>query len=246
MNQVMVAIVATRETMFFGHHDGALRQWIMMSVESRLSTSWQGVVTIEAGGEQVRASLQVEPGVHEYCCFAPVLWPSHSPEPKASVCLTLGSHTATATASVGYHRPWTIYLLSDVCTDYSWVYDSEAEFRADDAALTAAELDVAEKMAGEPEPNRNHYNFVHARETEFFLEHYPDRADQRGVDRRPDCRAGRQRSARMRGRAREPAHSSGIRERLAPPAGSSAPSLRLLRWSRRPARSWRAGCPRSS
>src|SRR5690606_25291271 len=73
-------------------------------------------------------------------------------------------------------RPWKIYLLSDICTDYTWVYDGEELPRAHDAAVTQAELELADATQDGPLSNQNHYNLVHAREAEFFLESYPEQA----------------------------------------------------------------------
>ncbi len=56
----------------------------------------------------------------------------------------------------------TCYLLSDVCTDYTWAYDSVSAMKADDAALLRAELEAG-----------THYNLVHSRQVDYFLEAYP-------------------------------------------------------------------------
>ncbi len=59
-------------------------------------------------------------------------------------------------------HPWTVYLLSDVCTDYTWAYDSACAMKADDAALLLAELEAGTR-----------YNLVHSRQVEYFIEAYP-------------------------------------------------------------------------
>ena len=107
--------------------------------------------------EQVRTPLTLTPGVREYRCFAPVLWPDGPLLEAAPVTLEVGGRTvAEAVTSVGNHRPWTFYVLSDVCTDYAWVYSDEREFRSHDAAVTEAELTVAEAQtdvaAGRSQP----------------------------------------------------------------------------------------------
>lgn len=166
----MSTIINTQETIFFSYVEGRLRQWVTATIWNSRPEAVQAVVTIEAGGERVATPLELLPGVREYTCYAPVLWPLHPPETAAPLRLTVGDEIATAAVSIGTHRPWTIYLLSDVCTDYTWAYAREEDVRADDAALTEAELTLAE--AG---PNR--YNLVHAREVEFYLERYPDQAE---------------------------------------------------------------------
>ena len=172
-----MTILQTRETFFFSHEGGKLRQWIMATVENRSEQSVQGAVVIEAGGEEVNTRLLIEPGIREYLCYAPVLWPKHSPISDAPLHLTVGENVATSTTSVGTHRPWKVYLLSDVCSDYTWGYNDEESLRRDDAELTEAEIALAEATQQSPDSNRNHYNFVHAREVEFYLERYPDEAE---------------------------------------------------------------------
>jgi hypothetical protein len=92
----------------------------------------------------------------------------------AAVTLTAGSLQAHATVSVGVHRPWVVYLLTDVCTDATWVYSNYKDARKDDADLTYAELLLAEaSRSGKPE-NHNHYNLVHSLELDYFEEFYPE------------------------------------------------------------------------
>jgi alpha-mannosidase len=170
-----IAILETRETIFYGHHDGRLCQWIAATIGNRSGRWLRGTVTVEAGGQEVATQLEIAPGVHEYRCHAAALWPA-GPLPRAPLRLVAEEQVAAATTPVGHHRPWAIYLLSDVCTDYTWVYESEPALREDDAALMDAEIDLAEATSGGPEADRNHYNLVHARQVEFYLEHYPDKA----------------------------------------------------------------------
>ena len=172
-----LSLVTATETIFFSVIAEKLRQWVMVTVDNRLAAPLSARVTITAGGEEVVTPLELAPGVREYCCYAPALWPDRPPDRQAQVRLTAGEESVTTTTSVGRHRPWTIYLLSDVCTDYTWVYDDEEMPRAHDAAITEAELTLAEAMVAEPPANHNHYNFVHAREVEFFLEHYPEQTE---------------------------------------------------------------------
>jgi alpha-mannosidase len=176
LSGIEITIVETKETIFFKRKGDALRQWIIVTVESRSARPVKGTVAIDAGGEEVVTQLDILPGVREYRCYAATLWPHHPPAIEAPVHLIVEGHTITATVSVGTYRPWTVYLLSDVCTDYTWVYESVEEVHADDAAITKAEIALAEETAGSPEPNCNHYNFVHAREVEFFLDCYPHQA----------------------------------------------------------------------
>src|SRR5437763_15975454 len=120
MREDGIGIVHAAETLFFSHHAGRLCQWITVTIENLTGRSAQGTVTIV---EDVVTRVDIVPGVREYRCFAPTLWPDHPPIPAAPVQLNVEGRTMTATVSVGTHRPWAVYLLSDVCTDCVWVYD---------------------------------------------------------------------------------------------------------------------------
>ncbi|MFC1716504.1 glycosyl hydrolase-related protein [Candidatus Poribacteria bacterium] len=177
MSENYIAIHTAVETIFFSHAGGELRQWITITIENCSDRFAQGEVSIEAGGERVMTQLSIAPGVQEYRCHAPVLWPKYPPVSDAPVCLTAGENVSISTTAVGNHRPWKVYLLSDVCTDYTWAYSDADSLRSDDAELTAAEMALAEATQHAPESDRNHYNFVHAREVEFYVEHHPDHAE---------------------------------------------------------------------
>ncbi len=171
-----IAIVAATETIFFGRHEDRLCQWVQVTIDNASDRSVHGEVTIDAGGDSVITPLEIVHGVRDYRCYAPTLWPDRPPVLEAPVRLVAVGPHATSTVSVGTHRPWTVYLLSDACTDYTWAYAREEDNRADDAALTAAEIAVADAKAHDHPANRNHYNFVHAREAEYYLAQYPGEA----------------------------------------------------------------------
>ena len=177
MSENRVSIIETRETIYFSYVDGQLRQWIVVTGESRLNGPVSTLATIEAGDSVAETRLELTPGVREYRCYAPALWPDHPPVRDAALQLELTDGVVTHTTSVGHHRPWTIYLLSDGCTDYTWVYDNVEAEHSDDAEVTEAELALAEATRGGLLADQNHYNLVHAREVEFYLEHYPEHAD---------------------------------------------------------------------
>lgn len=172
-----LSILESKETIFFGEHEGALCQWIILTVESWLPVTTQVTAMITAGDEEASTTLDIAPGVREYRAHAPTLWPAHGPIDQAPVRLVAAGQTWTATVGVGHHRPWSLYLLSDVCTDYCWAYSDEDACRADDARLVEAEMQLAESIARKPEALRNHYNMVVSREVEFYLERYPDQAE---------------------------------------------------------------------
>lgn len=174
LNQI--SIISAQETIFFSQQDGKLRQWITMTVDNKQDQSVYGEVKIVAGDEDILTVLEIQPGCRAYRCYASALWPDRPPVPQAPLHLKFGDETIHTTVSVGSHRPWTIYLLSDVCTDYTWVYADEASMREDDAELMEAELVQIEATRNSPVADRNHYNLVHARQIEFYLERFPERA----------------------------------------------------------------------
>lgn len=171
-----VNILHAEETIFFSTYKKNLCQWIKVTIESSQAGTEQGKIELTAGGKKTVTELNIKPGINEYRCYAPLLWPKHAPANNASVILKTKTQTVRSTVSVGMHRPWKAYLLSDVCTDYTWVYGSEKEMRYDDAALTDTEIELAEKTKNRPAAERNKYNFVHSRVIEFYLEHFPKKA----------------------------------------------------------------------
>lgn len=176
MSDSAFTIVSAEETMFFSTVDHQLRQWIAVTIASGMPAPVTAVATIGAAGASATTSFEVRPGVWEYYCYAPCLWPEHPPEPNAMLRIIGGQARAETQLAVGGHRPWTVYLLADVCTDYTWVYDDELPMKQDDAAVTMAEIIAAEQTAEAPEYVRNRYNLVHHREIEYFLELYPGEA----------------------------------------------------------------------
>jgi hypothetical protein len=160
----VISLLNANETVFFSHVEGCLRQWVDLRLSNDSVNEISAVLTITAGGEAVETRLLIRSGEMIYRAYAPVQWPRPSEESWLS--LRTGEQQLETRICLGHQRPWTVYLLSDVCNDYVWAYDAEESMRADDAALTKAELDAG-----------THYNFVHSREIEFFLEHYPDQAE---------------------------------------------------------------------
>lgn len=173
MTDVTVRLVDVSETVFFGRHRQELCQWITVSLRNDSSATLPAVISISCHGKQVDTPLEIQPGQASYRAFAPLVWPAH-PQGSAAT-LTLDVHTVRQSREIhiGSHRPWVIYLLSDVCSDYLWAYDSVVASCADDAALTLAEIEEAEKAGS----SDNHYNLVHARQVEYFCEHYPDQTE---------------------------------------------------------------------
>jgi len=166
-------IVKANETIFFSQVRGVLRQWIEVTIESEAGQNLAATLKITAGCEEVFTPLEITPGRHDYRGYAAVLWPQKPADENAVVQVETAAHQAEVVTTIGAHRPWTVYLLADVCTDATWVYGSYPDERKDDADLTYAELLLSEATRGGPEDNHNHYNLVHSLNLAYFEEIYP-------------------------------------------------------------------------
>ena len=172
-----IEILDTQETTFFSHDDSVLRQWLHVTVYHPGEAPMPVRASVRAGSDEAHTDLELLPGARQYRVFAPLRWPKYSPIANASLKLAAENQTVFATVPIGHYRPWVIYLLSDCCTDYLWAYHEETALRQDDAALLLKEIELAEATAHLQDFNRNRYNLVHARQVEFFLEHYPDQSE---------------------------------------------------------------------
>lgn len=173
-----LTIHQAEETIFFTTHQERLRQCIQLTVDHTGNRALTARVVIEADTEPVVTFLEIQPGIHEYCCYAPVLWRKSPPLANARLqCITDHQQLETTT-SVGNFRPWTLYVLADVCSDTTWVYADEETMRRDDADLTRTVLRTARQAEDQPTENQEHYNLVHCRQVEYFLERYPEQAEE--------------------------------------------------------------------
>ena len=57
-----LSILETRETIFYGDHDGNLCQWITLTIESRLDVAVQATVLIAAEDDEVTTPVTIMPG----------------------------------------------------------------------------------------------------------------------------------------------------------------------------------------
>lgn len=174
----LLSCTGSQETLFFSTVEGKLRQWIELTLASGFTTPQTAEASLRAGGETVTTQFLLQPGAATYRVYAPLLWPERQPEEAAPLTITAAGQTVETACPVGHHRPWTVYVLADVCTDATWVYADYASARKDDADLTAAELSLAEATRGGLPDNHNRYNLVHALNLEYFEEFYPERLDQ--------------------------------------------------------------------
>jgi hypothetical protein len=141
-----VDITAYRETLFFSTVDGQLCQWV--EVDLRSEEGWRKVLSVEirSRDRSARRTVAIQRGEVTVRCYAPALWPE-PPDGEAELVVTCGGAEAVATVTVGTHRPWTLYLLSDCCADDSWAYSDLEQHDRDDYRTTLAELAAGEDNA---------------------------------------------------------------------------------------------------
>ncbi|GEM_PF-2794020 len=128
------------ETIFFSEHDGQLCQWMDVAIAGNAGRA-TATIEVRAGGKRARTRA-VLPGHRQgevVRCFAPCLWPEPV-DPKARLVVTCGGAVYEGVVIVGTHRPWTMYLLSDLCADDTFAYEDLRAHDRDDYRTTRAEL----------------------------------------------------------------------------------------------------------
>jgi len=155
-----------RETIFFSEVDGRLCQRMELDI---CWTAWRGVLDVEISTNDASASrnLYVKgtgPDTRATVrCWAPAVWPDGPVQARLTV--RWRDRVAEGHVTIGSHRPWTIYLLSDLCADDTWAYDNLEEHDGDDCATTLAELEAG--------PG-NSYNFATTYQVQRFLRRRPE------------------------------------------------------------------------
>lgn len=135
-----LTLVDLRETRFFGPHDGALCQWIILTIKNTGLLD-HFTVEVHSGKQSATTRLFLGPVWKEQPCrvHAPLRWPADKDE-NARLIIRYGGRVTEAVITIGSYRPWTLYLLSDACVDDTWSYDDVKSFDRDDYLTTAAEL----------------------------------------------------------------------------------------------------------
>ncbi|NPV87295.1 MAG: hypothetical protein HPY45_14955 [Anaerolineae bacterium] len=169
-----LSILSAQATRFFDTQQGALCQRVELTADLRALSPLPGEVVIALGKHSVRTALTLQPGTHRYLCWAP-----YDGAGAAQARLTLQARQSAVHTQirVGGYRPWTVYVLADVCSDSTWVYDDEAQMRADDAALLDRTLDLMDQTAAQPAALRERYNLVHTRQVLYYLQRFPEKAE---------------------------------------------------------------------
>ena len=134
-----ISVSGYRETARFSTVDGQLCQWIELDLAC--TEGWRKFLSIEirSGIKSARRLVALNQGEYTLRGYAPALWPD-PPDAEAELVLTCGDEMARGTLTIGSHRPWTLYLLSDCCADDSWAYSDLEQHDRDDYRLTLAEL----------------------------------------------------------------------------------------------------------
>jgi hypothetical protein len=134
-----ISVSGYRETPFFSTVEGQLCQWIELDLSC--AEGWRKFLSIEirSGGKTARRRVALRQGEYTLRGYAPALWPA-PPDAEAKLVLASGSETTHGRLTIGSHRPWTMYLLSDCCADDSWAYGDLNEHDRDDYRTTLAEL----------------------------------------------------------------------------------------------------------
>ena len=165
------AVHDCRETVFFSTEGGRLCQWIEINVSCRL---YPGNLRIEitTAGQIAATRLRAASGsANERVtlrAFAPARWPKTA-DPNARLIIRHKDRAYEARITVGSYRPWTIYLLSDLCADDTWDYADLKAHDRDDYLTTLAEL-----AAGQD----NRYNFATVDQVQrFFRQATPRRRE---------------------------------------------------------------------
>jgi hypothetical protein len=134
-----IRVSGYRGTNRFSTVDGQLCQWIELALSC--TEGWRRFLTIEirSGDRSARRLVALRQGEYTLRCYAPAIWPD-PPDTRAELVLACGGEMARGVLTIGSHRPWTLYLLSDCCADDSWAYSDLEEHDRDDYRTTLAEI----------------------------------------------------------------------------------------------------------
>ena len=169
--------VSAFETVFFYRVDGELLQKIELTVDLDRPGSVEAIVDAGAKGVRKTAFGEMGAGRHVLCCHAPVVYPNivdgrHKPL-AARLTVQAGPDTAECFVTLGRHRPWTVYVLQDVCSDFTWGMPDE-QTKLESYRLTVTHLDEMDRTDGWPEGERHRWNLNQTMEIEWFLERVSD------------------------------------------------------------------------
>jgi len=173
-----VNITAT-ETIFFYFIDKTLRQMIEVEIYSETDYTKQILINISTPkhGKCTTKILGLKKGKNDIKCYAPVVFPNmidgkHVPI-KAELEVCDDQVILKDEFVLGKHRPWTIYVCQDVCTDFTWGMNAEDTIN-ESVELTKAHLAYMDITDSEKEESQNRWNINQTMEIEWFLERAGD------------------------------------------------------------------------
>lgn len=159
-----------QETIFFYHIGGRLCQRVDLSI--LCAKPFEGSVEIDAGqyGRQTTA-VSHSPNCHDpVAAYAPVVYPGKPV--TAAVRITGGALEASGSVEIGRHRPWTIYLMNDICADFTWTMPEEDTMEASGRVIDY-HMSWVEKTAGLPGGDRDRFNFNQTDELMWYVNRMP-------------------------------------------------------------------------
>lgn len=131
-----------RETLFFSTHEGQLCQWLELEMTA---SAWRPDLTLEirTAGRAAKHHIVFFPTLGSQRAtvraYAPARWPRPA-DPDARLIIHCGDARLEAKITVGSHRPWTVYVLSDLCADDTWAFKNLKKHDREDYLTTLAEL----------------------------------------------------------------------------------------------------------
>lgn len=174
----------------YGHRSGdpKLRQWVFVT----LNATSPGAATLEVddGTEKVQTPVTLVGGTATYVAYGAQRWPAASTANGVVKVLVSGNPVDSKSGvTLGSRRPWTVHLVSDVCDDDIWAFNTKAEELLASTQLSRAELD---RMDADDTNNvvlhaRNSYCAIAYRFVEDLLAAYPgelNRVKKRGQEGR--------------------------------------------------------------
>ena len=166
------------ETVFFKTVDGELSQAVDLAVRlEKPCASLEVVIDAGAKGRRVTKFMNLPAGSHTLQCLAPVVYPNiaagkHKPL-SATLTVLAGGKAAQGSVTLGRHRPWTVYVLQDICSDFTWGMPDE-QTKLESYRFTLKHLDEMDRTDAWAESDRHRWNLNQTMEVEWFLERASD------------------------------------------------------------------------
>ena len=165
---------SANETVYFYETDKGLAQKIdlLITIEQPCNRLR---VEIDAGmkGSRETTFTSLSAGSHTLHVHAPVVYPNlvegvHRPV-GATIHVDADGCSETGMLTLGRFRPWTIDVLQDICTDFTWGMQDE-QTKLESYRMLLACLDEMDRTDDWEEENRNRYNLNQTMEVEWFLQ----------------------------------------------------------------------------